>query len=150
MKNLIENQWIDKNTHSLIVHFTFYNISLKMFYTVRIMFENVGYTFNSDIDMGLIINNKERLSTYICVVFSVINIIFIILTKRRSPEDKRKVKRALEEEKEREIKKKLKGIETGESNLPFMRKLRKNCIEMKYNLKINFQTFGFFDTLSKK
>ena len=94
MDYLQKVSWVDSLTNSLMLNMMFYNVNLDVFVIVRVFFENLGAYFKPNVDYGLIdVEFNDDASTYICIVFSVLNIAFIFLSLKKTSREKNLIKK---------------------------------------------------------
>jgi len=99
--NLININWIDDMSRSVIFSTTFYNINMRCFFSVKILFEKTGVRFKGSVDYGFVGSDQSILTTSIlCIIFSVLNILCLVYSLKKSNHEKKLHLKKLKQEKE--------------------------------------------------
>lgn len=99
-ETLIKMKWIDEHSKSIIFNFTFYNINMSIFFLVKLIFENNGDYYQGKSIYNIInISLNQGATTIFCIIFSVINIICMIILLKKSKFEKKVHEKKLEHDK---------------------------------------------------
>jgi hypothetical protein len=83
MDNLINNEWIDGYTSSIIIISNFYNVNMDLMTIFRVLYEDIGAFFHPFPDYGTIdITPTHDVNFNIATIFSIILLINNILFLR--------------------------------------------------------------------
>jgi len=147
MDYLQKVSWVDSLTNSLMLNMMFYNVNLDVFVIVRVFFENLGAYFKPNVDYGLIdVEFNDDASTYICIVFSVLNIAFIFLSLKKSSREKNLIKKQLNTKMQAKI---TSILEDGDGKTSTLKQIKIFFVKTHYELKKTFKKPNFFQALCK-
>jgi len=143
IKSLIQNNWVDEYTRSIVITVNLFNINFPIIVTLSILFEVVGDSFKVKSKISLLdLHGSINAITIFMFVFSVFNIIMIVVSLKKRVSKKEKIE--------------FLKIRNDENSKYFMNKEKKccdavshYCVLFKNYVKTNFRHPNFFESTSK-